>query len=189
VVEQHLHNIDVCNWVMGAHPVKCVASGGAAWRPKEEIYGNIYDHLSADFTYANGVHMSSYCRQYPKGCYQNISELIVGTKGRSNAHDLGSGTRQDVRKGFRDPLEDPYVREHIAMVKSIRGDGPYINHAMAVAESTMTCVMARESAYSGMELTWDMMMKSKLDLQPKNFDYKLKMDVPPLPVPGVYKFI
>jgi len=68
------------------------------------------------------------------------------------------------------------------MLSSIRGDGPYINHAMAVAESTMTCVMARESAYSGMELTWDMMMNSKLDLQPKNFDYKLKMDVPPLPV-------
>jgi predicted dehydrogenase len=189
VVEQHLHNIDVCNWVMGAHPVKCVASGGAIWRPKEEIYGNIYDHVSADFTYANGVHMSSYCRQYPKGCYENISELVIGTKGRSNAHDLGSGTKQDVRKGFRDPLEDPYVREHIAMVKSIRGDGPYINHAMAVAESTMTCVMARESAYSGMDLTWDMMMNSKLDLQPRNFDYKLKMDVPPLPVPGVYKFV
>jgi len=189
VVEQHLHNIDVINWLMGTHPDKCVASGGAAWRPKEEIYGNIFDHISADFTFANGVRMSSYCRQYPRGCAQNISELVVGTKGRSNAHDMGSGTKQDPRSRFKDPLEDPYVREHIALVKSIRGDGPYINHAMAVAESTMTCIMARESAYSGMEITWDMMMNSKLDLQPKNFDYKLKMDVPPLPVPGQYKFI
>jgi predicted dehydrogenase len=185
VVEQHLHNIDVCNWVMNAHPVKCVASGGAAWRPKEEIYGNIYDHVSAGFTYANGVQMSSYCRQYPRGSYQNISELIVGTKGRSNGYSLGTGRRER----FRDALDNDYVREHIAMVKSIRGDGPYINHAMAVAESTMTCIMARESAYSGMEITWEMMMNSKLDLQPKQFDYKLKMDVPPLPVPGVYKFI
>ena len=49
--------------------------------------------------------------------------------------------------------------------------------------------MARESAYSGMDLTWEMMMNSKLDLQPKAFDYDLKLDVPPLPVPGVYKFI
>jgi predicted dehydrogenase len=185
VVEQHLHNIDVCNWVMNAHPVKVVASGGAAWRPKEEIYGNIYDHLSADFTYANGVHMSSYCRQYPQGCAQDISELIVGTKGRSNGYSFGTGKRAR----FQSPLDNDYVREHIAMVKSIRGDGPYINHAMAVAESTMTCIMARESAYSGLEITWDMIMNSKLDLQPKNFDYKLKMDVPPLPVPGQYKFI
>jgi hypothetical protein len=49
--------------------------------------------------------------------------------------------------------------------------------------------MARESAYSGDEVTWDRIMKSELDLMPKSFDYKLKMDVPPLPVPGIYKLI
>ncbi len=189
VVEQHIHNIDVCNWVMGTHPVKVVASGGVAWRPREEPYGNIYDHLSADFEYPNGVRMSSYCRQYPRGCAENVSELVVGTKGRSNCHDMGGGTRQDVRQQFRDPLESPYVREQVAMVNSIRGDGPYVNHAMAVAESTMTCIMAREAAYSGLEITWDMIMNSKLDLYPKAFDYDAKVEVPPLPVPGQYKFI
>jgi len=60
---------------------------------------------------------------------------------------------------------------------------------MDLAESTMTCIMGRESAYSGMEITWDMIMNSKQDLQPKAFDYGLKMEVPPLPVPGQYKFI
>jgi myo-inositol 2-dehydrogenase/D-chiro-inositol 1-dehydrogenase len=58
-----------------------------------------------------------------------------------------------------------------------------------VAEGTMTCIMAREAAYSGQEITWDRIMNSKQDLQPKQFDYKLKMDVPPLPVPGRYKFV
>jgi myo-inositol 2-dehydrogenase / D-chiro-inositol 1-dehydrogenase len=179
VVEQHLHNIDVCNWFMGTHPVKVAATGGAVWRPKNEIYGNIYDHISADFTYANGVHMSSYCRQFPpdKQIHRNISELIVGTKGRTNCHDLGSGDG-----------ENPYVQEHINMVKSILGTGPYVNDGMAVAESTMTCIMARESAYSGQEITWDQMMKSNLDLYPKSLGYDEKLEVPPLPVPGVYKF-
>jgi len=177
VVEQHLHNIDAINWFMGAHPVKVFASGGAAWRPRTELYGNIYDHLDADFTYANGVHMSSHCRQYRRPTYQNVSELIVGTRGRTNCKDMGP-------KG-----EDPYVQEHIALVKSIRGQGPYINDGMAVAESTMTCIMARESAYSGQEITWDQMMASTLDLQPKSFDYDMKLDVPPLPVPGEYKFV
>jgi myo-inositol 2-dehydrogenase / D-chiro-inositol 1-dehydrogenase len=176
VVEQHLHNIDAINWFMGTHPVKVFASGGAAWRPRTEIYGNIYDHLDADFTYANGVHLSSHCRQYPKECYRDVSEWIVGTKGHSNCKDMGE-------KG-----EDPYVQEHISLVKSIRGDGPYVNDGMVVAESTMTCIMARESAYSGQELTWDQMMASDLDLQPKTFSYDMKLDVPPLPVPGVYKF-
>src|SRR6266446_1344956 len=176
IVEQHLHNIDVINWVMGGHPVEVVATGGASWRPREEIYGNIFDHISADFVYPNGVHMSSYCRQYPRGLPTNISELVVGSKGRTNCKNMGT-------KG-----EDPYVQEHIDMVKSIRGQGPYINHGMTVAESTMTCIMARESAYSGQKITWDEMMNSQLDLFPKAFGYEMPMDVPPLPVPGVYKF-
>jgi predicted dehydrogenase len=177
IVEQHLHNIDVCNWVMNAHPVKVSATGGRAWRPKDEMYGNIYDHIAADFEYANGVRMSSYCRQYPRGLYTNISELVVGAKGKSNCRDLG----------VKDTVS-PYVAEHTALLNSIRGDGPYINHAMAVAESTLTCIMARESAYSGKEITWEMAINSTQDLQPKNFDYDLKMEAPPLPVPGEYQF-
>ena len=180
IVEQHLHNIDVCNWFMGAHPVEAVASGGAAWRPREEEYGNIYDHLAADFVYPNGVHMSSRCRQYQgAGIAQNVSERIVCTKGAIDSTAL-RGARQEV---------DPYVQEHQDMVASILGKGPYINEAMAVAESTMTCLMGREAAYSGQKITWDMMMASQLDLLPKSFDYKDSVPVPPLPVPGTYKFV
>jgi len=183
IVEQHFHNIDFINWVMGTHPERVVASGGAAWRPQEALYGNIYDHLISDFVYPNGVHLSSHCRQYPPTdpdkhkLYRRVDDLIVGTKGRSDGTDLGT-------KGI-----DSQVQEHINMVKSILGEGPYLNQGMAVAESTMTCIMARESAYSGLEITWDMIMKSQQDLQPKAFGYDLKMEGPPLPVPGQYKFV
>ena len=177
IVEQHYHNIDTMNYFMGTHPVKVVASGGVAWRPPTELYGNIYDHLSSDFVYPNGVRLSSVCRQYPTGCYRKVWDDIVGTKGRTNGLDLGS-------KG-----ENPYVQEHINLVRSIRGEIPYINAGPAVAESTLTCIMARESAYSGIEITWDMIMNSKQDLQPKAFDYDMKMTMPPRPVPGEYKFI
>ncbi|MGE5488275.1 MAG: Gfo/Idh/MocA family protein [bacterium] len=177
IVEQHYHNIDFMNWVMGTHPVKVVASGGAAWRPRTPLYGNIYDHLTSDFEYPNGVHLASTCRQYPAGCHRVVDDLVVGTKGRSNGLDLG-------RKGI-----NPYVQEHIDLVNSVLGKGPYVNHAMALAEATMTCIMAREAAYSGLEITWDMIMASKLDLQPKKFGYDVKMEPPPLPVPGKYKFI
>jgi hypothetical protein len=75
------------------------------------------------------------------------------------------------------------------MVKSIRGQGPYINQAMAVAESTMTCIMARESAYSGQQITWEQIMASKLDLMPKTWEYDANVPVTPLPAPGEYKFM
>jgi len=177
IVEQHFHNIDFMNWLMGAHPVKVVASGGAAWRPREELYGNIYDHMSSDFTYPNGVHLSSHCRQYPKGVYSNVSDMIVGAKGRSDGMDMGE-------KGI-----NPYVQEHINMIRSIRGDGPYLNYSQPIAESTLTAIMARESAYSGQEITWDQIMNSQLDLMPKAFGYDVKMAPAPLPVPGLYKFV
>jgi len=178
-VEQHLHNIDVICWAMGAHPISVTGYGGISWRPQNEITGNIYDHLAADFVFANGVRLSSYCRQYPRGLYRNIGESVIGTKGRSNCHDLGA-------KG---EVGD-YVAEHIALVRSIRGDGPYINHAMPVAESTMACIMAREAAYSGQEITWDMAMNSKLDLSPQGaVSYNSKMEQAPFPKPGTYKFI
>ncbi len=176
IVEQHFHNIDFINWVMGTHPVRVVASGGAAWRPREELYGNIYDHMFSDFVYPNGVHYASHCRQYPQGCYRIVNDLIVGTKGRSTGNDMGT-------KGI-----NGQVQEHIDMVRSILGEGPYINHGMAVAESTMTCIMARESAYSGQEITWEMIMNSQQDLMPKEFGYDVKMEPPPLPQPGTYKF-
>jgi len=180
IVEQHLHNIDVCNWFMGTHPVEVVASGGAAWRPREEEYGNIYDHLSADFVYPNGAHLASACRQYRgQNVSQNVSERIVCAKAVVDSATL-RGARLAV---------DPYVQEHSDMMASILGKGPYINEAMAVAESTMTCIMGREAAYSGLKITWDMMMNSQQNLLPKSFDYKAPVPVPPLPVPGEYKFV
>jgi len=177
MVEQHIHTIDFCNWVMGTHPVKVVGSGGVAWRPREELYGNIYDHLTADFVYPNGVHLYSACRQYPKGAYRKVWNTIVCSKGQTDGLDMGT------------PGLDPYVQEHVRLVKSIRGDIPYTNDGMTVAESTLTCIMAREAAYSGVEITWDMIMASKQDLQPKTLDYKLAMSVPPVPVPGRYEFV
>lgn len=194
VVEQHFHNIDFCNWVMGTHPVKVVASGGAAWRPREELYGDIYDHMFSDFVYPNGVRLTSHCRQYPKGAYEVVNDLVVGTKGRSNGVALGP-----VGGSFIDEAKPPrylfigklngQVQEHIDLLKSIRGDGPYLNHGPFVAESTLTCIMARESAYSGREITWDMIMASKQDLQPASFDYQQRMPPSQLPMPGEYKFI
>jgi len=177
MVEQHVHTIDFCNWVMGAHPTSVIASGGVAWRPREELYGNIYDHLTADYTYPNGVHMYSACRQYPQGNYRQVWVSVVGSKGKSDGADMGA-------KGL-----DPQVQEHVRLLASIRGDGPYANEGNQVAECTLTCIMAREAAYSGLEITWDQVMASQQDLYPKTFDYKQRMEVPPVPVPGQYKFV
>jgi len=139
-------------------------------------YGNIYDQMTSDFIYPNGVRLSSHCRQYRRAS-NDVSDLIVGSKGRSAGNDLAP-------KGI-----DSQVQEHIDFIDSILGRKPYINQANHIAESTVTCIMARESAYSGTTITWHQIMSSKQDLMPKEFGYEVKMKPAPLPVPGEYKFV
>ena len=176
VVEQHIHNVDVIQWVLG-RPLKVVASGGRAWMPSNWVYGDKYDHICAEFTFPNGVICSSHSRHYQRGCAMRNGELVIGTKGRSTCQDLAP----------RGPLP-PKVQEHVNLVNSIRGRGPYINLAMAVAESTMMTIMARESAFSGKEVTWEMIMASKLEFLPPDPEHLPPAGVPAPAVPGQYQF-
>ncbi|MCC6142348.1 MAG: Gfo/Idh/MocA family oxidoreductase, partial [Candidatus Hydrogenedentes bacterium] len=171
IVEQHIHNLDVINWVMDGHPVKVMASGGRAWKPLEERYGNIFDHFSCDYEYANGVHLASYSRHWDNSANE-VSEFVVGTKGNSRCRDMG-----------RDDM-DPYVQEHIDLMASIRGTGPYLNEGIQVAESTFTAIIGREAAYTGKELKWDDALASDLSLVPKDLSFDKSYPMGEVPVPG-----
>lgn len=172
IVEQHIHNLDVINWVMGGPPAKVFASGGRAWKPSEEQYGDLYDHFSCDYEYPNGVHVTSLSRHWPKNCSGGVFEEVTGTKGKSNCCDRAKDD------------ENPYVQEHIDFVASIRGTGPYLNEGVRCAESTMTAIMGRMSAYTGKELTWDQALNADLSLVPKDLDFKKPYPVGPVPIPG-----
>lgn len=172
IVEQHVHNLDIINWIMGTHPTAVFSSGGRAWKTPDEYLGNIWDHFSCDYEYPNGVHMISMSRHWNR-CDGGVFEDVVGTKGRSNCHDMGSGGGRNA-----------YVQEHINLIASIRDTGKYYNEAIQVAEGTMTAIMGRESAYTGKKLRWDDFMKSDLSLLPKNLSFDAEIPVRPVPVPG-----
>jgi myo-inositol 2-dehydrogenase/D-chiro-inositol 1-dehydrogenase len=65
ICEQHIHNLDVINWALQAHPIKASGMGGRSNRrvgdPKD--VGHIFDHFAVEFEYPNGVIVQSYCRQ------------------------------------------------------------------------------------------------------------------------------
>lgn len=170
IVEQHVHNLDVCNWVLNGHPTSVFASGGRAWKPAEEKFGDLWDNFSCDFEYSNGVHVSSFSRHW-NDLDGGVFEDAVGTKGRSSCCDMGE-------KG-----EDPYVQEHIDLVNSIRGATPYLNEGIQVAESTLTAIMGRMSAYTGKKITWDEAMNSDLSIVPEVWDFSKPYPVGPVPVP------
>ncbi len=182
IVEQHVHNIDVANWVMGGHPVRAIGVGGRQQRTNP-IYGHIYDHFAVDFEYPNGARVMSMCRQI-EGTRNRIGENFIGTKGSSDASSKIAGANAWTYPRPEKPV-NPYVQEHTDLIASIRAGKP-INELKTVAESTLTAIMGREAAYTGQELTWDEVLNAKLDLMPPDVSFR-SLEVPAIPVPGVTK--
>ena len=163
ITEQHVHNLDVMNWAIGSPPEKCVAMGGRQVRT-DDVYGNIYDHFCVDYIYPGNVHVMSMSRQMANTT-QRIGEHIVGTKGTSNGANWIKGENSYQFDGDK---RNPYVQEHADLIASIRNDEG-LNEGARVARSTMTAIMGRMSAYTGLELSWNWIMnESKLDLGPES---------------------
>jgi myo-inositol 2-dehydrogenase/D-chiro-inositol 1-dehydrogenase len=179
IVEQHIHNLDVINWLKGGHPVKARGNGGCETR-KGPDYGEIFDHHIVEFEYADGSTCFSQCR-HQIGCWNEVAEHAIGTKGKADMTD-GRWSILGPQKWHhkKDPNErDRYQREHDDLFAAIRSNTPY-NEMEYGAHSTMTAILGRMSTYSGQEIDWDAAIASNIDTMPKT----LAWDADPLVLPG-----
>jgi predicted dehydrogenase len=189
IVEQHVHNLDTVNWFVGKHPVKALGFGAR----QQRITGDQYDMFSVDFVYDKDIHYHSMCRQI-NDCSNNVSDRIQGSEGFTNCENTIFDLDGSVKWTFDYPREgtgknisrlatNPYDQEHIDLITAIRTGQP-VNEALQIAESTLTGIMGRISAYTGKEVTWDEMMNSDLYLGPKTYDIG-PVDIPKeVPKPG-----
>jgi predicted dehydrogenase len=182
IVEQHVHNLDVVNWALRTHPSKAYGMGGRQVRT-DPSYGHIYDHFTIEYEYELGpgrvAHLTSMCRQIP-GCDNNISEALVGTKGTCQCDKYTISGERTWR--YRGKNNEPYVQEHTDLIESIRAGKP-INELKNVAESTLTAIMGRMSAYTGKVVRWEQALNSQQDLMPKELAWG-DLPVPPVAMPG-----
>ncbi len=178
ICEQHLHNVDVANWVLGSHPVSAYGQGGrnAKMRPEGS---EIWDNTAVEFIYPNGARVLSFGRHWPGD--GDVSEFAIGSNGTSNPGGW-IAPKGGQRKSFRNQRSG-YVQEHVDLIKSIL-DGKPLNETKAVTESTMATIIGRMSCYSGKKVSWDWAMKeSKLDLLPRNLDLKGPAPKVEIPIP------
>ncbi len=193
IVEQHVHNIDVANWFIGHPPKTALGLGGRARRKT----GNQFDFFGVQYDYADDLHIQSICRQM-SGCYNRVTEHFVGSEGST----FGDGSKMDSLKSIPGLIGDqpdfsghdnPYVQEHIDLLNSILDEKP-LNEARDVAESTLTAIMGRISAYTGQIIRWSDIAENKdsqlynLTLRPSAEDFeKGEVTAPPedvVPIPG-----
>jgi myo-inositol 2-dehydrogenase/D-chiro-inositol 1-dehydrogenase len=183
IVEQNIHVIDICNWILKDHPMKASATGGRQGRPASD--GDVYGNYNVIFHYPNQVDVTFSSTQFAKGWW-DVTERFFGTKGTSQSPYTGPlgiwgeeqwqyplstkpGTEPQafsVTGNFTSNLELADQEKKKAFVESITS-GNFHNQAAKGVESALSCMMARTAAYTGREVTWDETLKSKDVWDPK----------------------
>ena len=185
IVEQQVHFLDSCNWFKGDHPVKAYGMGGRQFHT--ERGGNIYDHFSVEYEYENGVRIEYMGNQIDR-CTVRNDQRFVGTKG-SAYMDFANAIIEGAKPFKYDgPSPSPVIRQHADQIAAIRR-GKRLNEGKRIAESSLTAIMGRMSAYTGRALKWDWAMNaSKLDLSPPEYKFG-DLEMRPVAVPGKTQLI
>jgi predicted dehydrogenase len=187
IVEQHIHNIDVSNWLLDAHPVEAQGMGGRQVRTGKE-FGQIFDHHCVEFTYADGRKMFSQCRHI-RGCNTEVNEHAHGTKGTAN---IGNSRIEGPDGAWRSRARrvDAWHEEHHDMFAALRR-GEVYNEGDYGATSSMSSILGRMATYSGKIVKWDDALEHGADLSPAAYDFAATPPVLPdsdgyypVPVPG-----
>jgi predicted dehydrogenase len=182
LVEQNIHVIDICNWVLGAHPIKAVASGG---RNVLTHPGDCWDNYQVTYTYPNDVHVSFSSTQFGDFGF-DVSERVYGADGLAEMPYSGplrilgknAWTWQDpegtphpdtparfaANGAFSDNLQFADREKDRGFIESI-SSGQFHNQIELGVESALSCMLGREAGYTGREVTWDALLKQKQDWQ------------------------
>jgi predicted dehydrogenase len=178
VPQSLVHNLDRSSWVMrNQAPVKCHGLGGRS-SMTEPIYGDVFDHHSVVYEFANGVRIYAFCRT-TTGCYDDASSTVLGSKGKADIMRCRIWGETNWRWEGRC---DPYQREHDMLFAAIRGGSP-VNNGDYMARSTMITVMGQISCYTGKEVTWEQINKSDFYHPPKPEQCRDDMEPPVKPGP------
>lgn len=184
-VEQHVHYLDVCAWVMNKYPVKAIGMGGRQVRTGE-MFGNIYDHHSVIYEYDDGSRVVSNCRQQ-SGCKNSMRAFAMGTAGSALISERGLEIEGRQKWSFKGPVKNMYQVEHDRLFESIRSGKPR-NDGEYMSYSTLMAIQGRMATYTGQEITWDQALNSKLDLSPAAYQWGDAPEVT-IAMPGVTKVI
>lgn len=174
--EQHVHSLDKALWAMGDQPPQRAWGLGGRQVRTDAQWGDIYDHHAVAYEWANGVTCYAFCRQQA-GCYSDVSDIFVGTKGRCNVLKHRIEGQNPWR--FEGEGGNMYELEHEALFNAIRS-GQAINNGQYMAYSTMLAILGRMVNYTGQAITWEQAINSQQKLAPETYSW----DATPPTLPG-----
>lgn len=184
-VEQHVHYLDVCAWILGGYPARAVGMGGRQVRTEPQ-FGNIFDHHSVTYEYENGARIVSNCRQQT-GCFNDMSSQAVGAGGSAEISESKLVIRGKDEWRYRGKHKNMYQVEHDELFASIRGGRP-INNGEYAAHSTLLAILGRMATYTGKQITWEQALNSNETLSPKAYRWDAEPPESEIARPGRTEF-
>jgi myo-inositol 2-dehydrogenase/D-chiro-inositol 1-dehydrogenase len=195
IVDQSIHLVDLCNWMLGAHPLKAIGTGG---RGVKEDSGDCWDHFDVTLTYPHNVHLNLNSFQGANALVdasirlfgvKGVAELhykgVVGIygeepwewkgsasptsphRGHANIYEIRDESPAEKAAGiFHDALERADPEKEKAFIKSITS-GKFHNQATVGAETALSTILGRQAAYEGREITWDELLASNQTYDPE----------------------
>lgn len=182
ILEQHIHNIDVANWIKNSYPVSAYGAGSRFLRTGKD-YGEIYDNHTIEFVYDDGTVLFSQCRHF-EGGQNRVDESFQVTKGKAylSANHVGKlwdhqGNEIFNHAGKGDP--NPYQTEHDELFAALDAGIYKFADAEHAAKSTLTALMGRYASYSGDNIKIEEALHSKISLMPETLTWNSQPKVLP----------
>jgi|KBSSwiStaDraftv2_1062776.scaffolds.fasta_scaffold30549_4 predicted dehydrogenase len=173
LVEQNIHIIDVCNWMLKSHPISAMGTGGR--RLRRDV-GDVWDNFIMTFVYPNDVKVSFNSNQFRNKGYRVQGERFFGLAGVAESHHrgpvriIGNDAEKSWDSGTEDPLATAVGNKVKVLVDGIK-NGKFDNQSAQGAETTLSTILGRTAAYTGREVTWDKLLKTD-----DRWDLKLNLD-------------
>jgi myo-inositol 2-dehydrogenase/D-chiro-inositol 1-dehydrogenase len=183
IVEQAVHSVDKLLWAFGDRtPEFAIALGGRQART-EAKYGNIFDHFSVVYEYADGAQAHLLTRQQSGTAGENL-DRVLGADGIAWIDGWANKFRIEGKNPweYSGPSNNMYQTEHDTFFAALRAGKDY-NQLEAAAQSTMAAILGRMASYSGKRLTWEKALASEERLLPEKWGWG---DAPmrPVAIPG-----
>jgi myo-inositol 2-dehydrogenase/D-chiro-inositol 1-dehydrogenase len=158
IVEQAIHNLDVSNWVVDAHPDKATGFGGLVVSPNVPPGRTVMDEYAVNFEYPNGVRMSFtqiafHPQQMPTGgeqtyVYGSDGAVILET---GTFYPRGQGQPVVLAQRTKENREAIHIGKFYDAI--LNGTKPETDVVLG-AKATLTAILGRESMYRGKVLSW-----------------------------------
>jgi len=183
LLEQACHSIDKMAWALKDQPPLSAVAVGGRQTPNNE--GNIFDHTFVVYEWPDDVRGFLGQRQIGN-TYTDNSDYLIGSEGFGKSGWMAPYIKGKQKWRYKDSASglDMYQIEHNELFASIRSGKP-INDGQWMAQSTMIGLMGRMAAYTGQEVTWEQVTKSQQKLVPDKLDWKMKLEIPNMAMPGV----